>query len=134
MSRIPRRCRDLVVRVSLVIAVVACFAATAAAQSATGSIEGVVSDQSGAVLPGVTVTVTQSQTALSRSAVTDDQGIFRVPLLPVGAYEVSAELVGLHAAQGIRRQTHHRPDAQPDDPAGARVGRRNRAGASRRRR
>jgi outer membrane receptor protein involved in Fe transport len=94
MSRIPRRRWDLV-RLSLMIAVVvACFAASTAAQSATGSIEGVVSDQSGAVLPGVTVTVTQSQTGLSRNAVTDDQGIFRVPLLPVGAYEVSAELSG----------------------------------------
>jgi outer membrane receptor protein involved in Fe transport len=94
MSKIPRRCWDLVVRLSLVIAVLTSAAASAAAQSATGSIEGVISDQSGAVLPGVTVTVTQSQTGLSRSAVTDDQGIFRVPLLPVGAYEVNAELSG----------------------------------------
>ncbi len=117
MPRIPRRCWDLVVRLSLVIAIAASFAASAAAQSATGSIEGVVSDQSGAVLPGVTVTVTQSQTGLSRSAVSDDQGIFRVPLLPVGAYEVSARAVRLHAAQGIRRQADDRTDAQPRDPA-----------------
>ena len=129
MSRIPRLCRDLVVRVSLLFAIVVCLAASAAAQSATGSIEGVVSDQSGAVLPGVTVTVTQSQPALSRSAVTDDQGIFRVPLLPVGALRSERGAGRLHAAQGIRRQTDDRPDAQSDDPAGARVGLRNRAGA-----
>ena len=87
MSRIPRPRWYLVIRLSLVIAIGFGLAAAAAAKSATGSIEGVVSDQSGAVLPGVTVTVTHSQTALSRSAVTDDQCIFRVPLLPVGAYE-----------------------------------------------
>jgi hypothetical protein len=104
MSRIPHRCWDLVVRLSLVMAVITSVAASAAAQSATGSIEGVVSDQSGAVLPGVTVTVTQAQTALSRSGVTDDQGIFRVPLLPVGSYDVSAELSGFtpRKESGIR--------------------------------
>jgi outer membrane receptor protein involved in Fe transport len=70
------------------------FRGAAFAQSATGSIEGVVTDQSGAVLPGATVTVTQPDTGLTRTVVSDDQGLFRAPLLPVGVYEVSAELQG----------------------------------------
>jgi outer membrane receptor protein involved in Fe transport len=65
-----------------------------AAQSATGSIEGSVVDQTGAVMPGVTVTVVQTATGLTRTAVSDENGIFRVPLLPVGVYDVTADLSG----------------------------------------
>ena len=59
-------------------------AAVAGAQSPTGSIEGTVVDSSGAVLPGVTVTLTNSETGATRSVVTDSNGLFAVPLLPVG--------------------------------------------------
>src|SRR5262249_38762952 len=70
---------------------------SAAAQSVTGSIQGTVVDQSGAVLPGVTITVTNTSTGVSRSIVTDDTGSFRAELLPVGVYEVAAELQGFTA-------------------------------------
>jgi Carboxypeptidase regulatory-like domain len=69
-------------------------AAVAYAQSATGSIEGTIVDQSGAVMPGVTVTVRQTATGTTRSVMTDDNGLFRVPLLPVGVYEITADLSG----------------------------------------
>ena len=68
--------------------------ATAGAQSPTGAIDGVVVDQSGAVMPGVTVTVAQPATGLERTVVTDENGLFRVLLLPVGAYTLNAELAG----------------------------------------
>lgn len=73
----------------------------ASAQSASGAILGAVVDQSGAVLPGVTVTVTNTATGLVQSAVTNDEGLFRAELLPVGTYEVAAELSGFAA----RRQS-----------------------------
>jgi hypothetical protein len=81
------------------LAVFAILLATASAlpalsQSATGSIEGIVLDSSGAVLPGVTVTAVHRDTGASRSTVTDESGLFRLPLLPVGTYEVTAELGG----------------------------------------
>src|SRR5262245_9877367 len=69
-------------------------AAVGFAQSATGSIEGTVVDTSGAVLPGVTVTLTNSETGAARTVTTDPNGLFAVPLLPVGIYEVAAELAG----------------------------------------
>jgi outer membrane receptor protein involved in Fe transport len=69
-------------------------ASIASAQSPTGSIEGTVVDSSGAVVPGVTVTVTLSATGTERVAVTDTNGLFRLPLLPVGVYELSASLSG----------------------------------------
>lgn len=66
----------------------------AQSQSAGGSIEGTVADETGAVLPGVTVVIKNVETGLSRETVTDASGIYRAPLLPVGNYEVSAELQG----------------------------------------
>ncbi len=66
-------------------------------QAINGTIEGTVTDDSGAVLPGVTVTVTNADTGDVRVVVTNESGIYRAPLLPLGAYRVSAEL------QGFRR-------------------------------
>ena len=45
-------------------------------------------------MPGVTVTVVQTATGLTRTAVSDGNGFFRIPLLPVGVYDVTGELSG----------------------------------------
>src|SRR5437867_4602597 len=68
--------------------------AFAQSQGANGAIEGTVTDTSGAVLPGVTVTVTNLDTGLERSMVTNEKGLYRAPLLPLGTYRVVAELQG----------------------------------------
>ncbi len=71
------------------------FAAVPAhAQSVTGSIEGSVVDQTGAAMPGVTVTVAQATTGVTRTTITDVNGLFRLPLLPVGVYDLTADLSG----------------------------------------
>ena len=59
-----------------------------------GTIEGTVKDEQGAVLPGVTVTVTNIDTGEQRVVVTNDSGLYRAPLLSLGTYRVSAELQG----------------------------------------
>jgi hypothetical protein len=64
------------------------------AQEITGTITGAVTDQSGATIPGVTVTVRNLGTNAVSTVVTQDSGIYVVTLLPVGRYEVSAELQG----------------------------------------
>ena len=69
-------------------------AAAAQGQAINGTIEGTVVDNSGAVLPGATVTVTSIDTGGVRVAVTNESGGYRVPLLALGAYRVSAELQG----------------------------------------
>lgn len=66
----------------------------ARAQVVTGSLDGTVVDQSGGVLPGVTVTIANSRAGVTRTVVTGAAGAFRAPLLPVGIYEVTAELSG----------------------------------------
>jgi hypothetical protein len=74
---------------------VACLGTAAAwAQVTTATIFGVVQDQSGGVLPGATVTVRNVDTGLERTIVTDGQGRYRVPNLPVGTYSVEATLSG----------------------------------------
>ena len=60
-----------------------------------------VQDQSQAVLPGATVTAISIETNQSRTVITDGEGRYRLPLLPVGPYEVQAELVGF--TTGVRR-------------------------------
>ena len=68
--------------------------AVAQSTAINGSVEGVVTDASGAVLPGVTVTVVNLDTGDTRVVVTNESGLYRAPLLPLGRYRVSAELAG----------------------------------------
>ena len=68
-------------------------AAVAHAQ-ATAQINGTIRDTSNAALPGVSVSAVQTETGLTRSAVTDDTGSYILQNLPVGPYRVEAELQG----------------------------------------
>ena len=69
-------------------------AAAAQAQAANGNIEGTVRDSTGAPLPGVTVTVTNTDTGAARTSMTNPEGVYRAILLPLGKYKVVAELQG----------------------------------------
>jgi hypothetical protein len=68
--------------------------ASAFAQQTTGNITGRVVDQQGAAVPGASITAKNPATGLSRTEVSDAEGIYRVSALPVGIYEVLAELTG----------------------------------------
>ncbi|HYE14288.1 MAG TPA: carboxypeptidase regulatory-like domain-containing protein, partial [Pyrinomonadaceae bacterium] len=72
------------------------FAAAAAAhaQTTTSTLTGVVRDVNAAVIAGVEVRARQIETGLARSAVTDAEGRYTFPGLPVGSYELSAEKGG----------------------------------------
>jgi hypothetical protein len=78
---------------SLGILILLLTASTAWAQ-ATAQLNGTVRDESGAVLPGVTVTVTQTNTGLVRSTVTDETGAYLLTTLPTGPYRLEASLQG----------------------------------------
>src|SRR5919197_5943018 len=69
------------------------------AQATTGTISGAVTDQSKAVLPGVTVVVRNMETGATRQLVTDERGGFRALNLPPGIYSVTAELSGFTSAK-----------------------------------
>jgi hypothetical protein len=70
------------------------LAAPAVAQQTESRVVGTVTDANGGVLPGVTVTVTSSQTSAVRTAVTDANGRYIVTNLGPGSYEVVVELSG----------------------------------------
>jgi hypothetical protein len=70
------------------------WVALASAQTVTGTLQGTVTDSSGGVLPGVTVTLKSLETAAQRIVVTNDVGYFQAPFLPLGPHSVTAELEG----------------------------------------
>jgi len=78
----------------LLAAVAAGAAAPLAAQTTTGEIRGVVTDEEGAPLPGATVTARNAGTGLQRSATTGGDGAYVIRLLPPGTYAVSAAQLG----------------------------------------
>jgi hypothetical protein len=75
-----------------VLVILACTAGAALAQSLTGSVEGMVKDESGGALPGASVTLTGKTGG--RTAVTDATGKFRIQAVSPGAYELTATLAG----------------------------------------
>jgi hypothetical protein len=69
----------------------------ALAQQTAGNISGRVVDAQGAAVPGVTVTAKSAETGFVRTDVSDSEGVYRLNSLPVGQYDVSAELSGFQS-------------------------------------
>jgi Carboxypeptidase regulatory-like domain/TonB-dependent Receptor Plug Domain len=88
-----RGLRPLVTRLFPILLVVL-FAPVSAAQTTTGTIVGNVTDASGGVLPGATVTITHVDTGISRTGESGADGTFLVPALPSGLYKVTVTLEG----------------------------------------
>src|SRR5262245_54017226 len=61
---------------------------------ATAQISGTVRDQSGAVLPGVEITATQTETGIIRTTITNETGSYNLPNLAVGPYRLEVALPG----------------------------------------
>jgi hypothetical protein len=78
---------------------------------ATAQISGAVQDQSGAVLPGVEITATQTETGGRRSTITNETGYYALPNLPLGPYRLEASLPGFRsfAQTGIVLQVNATP-------------------------
>src|SRR5690348_12589717 len=88
-------CRESVRRSTLWVAIVLILAVIPlAAQLPTGTILGTVKDSSGASIPNATVTVKNTDTNLTKTATTEQDGSYRFPELPVGHYEMTATAAG----------------------------------------
>src|SRR5438552_14869427 len=81
------------------------------AQTVVSQISGIVRDSSGAVLPGVEVKVTNTDTTAPRTIITDETGSYVVPNLPVGPYRLEASLAGFstYVQSGIVLQVNSNP-------------------------
>ncbi len=101
MIQVLRRCMQAGVRSLALVAALACVLVPVSVQAQTvaGQISGRVSDSSGGVLPGVTVTVTNVNTGLVVERITDSNGQFVATNLPVGPYSVEANLPGFRKVQ-----------------------------------
>src|SRR3989304_6959899 len=79
-------------------------------QTSNATVGGTVSDASGALIPGVTVTATNVATGIVSTGVTNEAGAYNFPSLQTGAYRISAELAGFQTqtysdvALGISQQ------------------------------
>src|SRR5881296_2215257 len=78
---------------------------------ATAQISGTVHDASGAVLPGVEITATQTDTGIARTTVTNETGFYVLPSLPLGPYRLEAALAGFRTfvRTGIVLQVNSNP-------------------------
>src|SRR5207244_4907997 len=86
-----RRLRESLITVLLILSLSILFSNASAQTTTTGTIEGIVTDSNGAVVPAVTVTVTSPNLIRSQSATTDNEGRYRILNLPPGRYTVTAE-------------------------------------------
>jgi hypothetical protein len=75
-----------------------CGASSAFAQEVTATITGTVTDQSGAAVVGANVTTKSVEHGTTYTAITNDAGIYRIPLLPVGNYDLRIEKSGFQTA------------------------------------
>jgi hypothetical protein len=80
--------------VAVLSAVLLLLLSSLPAQEATGRIVGTISDASGAVIPNVQLTVTETATQVTRKTATNEEGYYQVLALPIGTYKVSAEHQG----------------------------------------
>src|SRR2546428_14092542 len=78
----------------LLIGVILLGGNAVSAQVTTATIAGVVQDSSGSVIPGVSVTVKNLDTGITRTVTTDEGGRYTAPDLTLGNYEVDAQLPG----------------------------------------
>lgn len=79
-----------VTAIGIFLAFSTCFS-FAQSQALNGQIEGTVLDQTGAAVVNVVITVSNIETGAVRTVQTDESGVFRFPLLPLGTYRITAE-------------------------------------------
>src|SRR5881396_839699 len=84
--------------VTAIVAIIALGTSLSFAQTSTATILGTVKDTSGALVPGVSITVKHTESGLTRTVVSGERGAYSMPLLPVGAYEITTTMPGFKQA------------------------------------
>lgn len=99
---LPDRCRSIrtfIAAVARTCVVALLFVISAhASGTSVGALQGVVTDQDGAVVPGLAISITHDGTDIARSTVTDASGFYRFVAIPVGVYSVTV------SGQGFQKQ------------------------------
>ena len=87
-----------ILMIALVVSM-ACLVGVGQAWAQTSSLQGTVTDESGGVIPGADITVTNPETGEIRTAVSNDAGFYSVPLLKKGNYAVTSSISGFATAK-----------------------------------
>jgi len=90
------------------------FSGAALAQTTAGRVLGTLTDQSGAAVPGATVSVTDVQRGTARTVTTDDSGDYAIPDLQPGSYKIHVEARGFKAAERPSVQVEVASDVRAD--------------------
>ena len=85
----------------MLLLILSCLAGGAAFSQTLGTITGEVTDASGAVVPGAMVTIRNVGTNALRKVATNAEGLYSVPSLQPGVYDVRVEKEGFRAAARI---------------------------------
>src|SRR5437016_14612981 len=85
-------CRFTVIAAAMLLVCITAANSFSQSQISSADIKGIVTDATGAVLPGASVTVTNIETGVERSLVTDSTGNFRFFLVPPAEYELKVQL------------------------------------------
>ena len=85
------------VRILLGVSLVLVLSCASAGAQATGQINGTVTDPTGALLPGVDITATQTDTGIGRATITNETGSFVLPNLALGPYRLEVSLPGFQS-------------------------------------
>ena len=101
-------------RVYLHCVLLACGVISLHSQEITGSISGEIRDSTGAVMPGVRVTVRNMETNVAKSVLTGPSGTYRVPFIIFGRYSVSAESPGFKVSRAENVQVSTSEEARVD--------------------
>jgi len=105
MFAFPPQCRNTSIRctalflITIVCGLLLSGVALGQAQSNAADLQGVVRDESGAVIVGATVTARNPATNFSRDVITNDQGSYQITNLPPGSYEITVEASGFSKAR-----------------------------------
>src|SRR5206468_10282272 len=86
------RTTRMIVRILFLLLVTA---TAVSGQTTNATLRGSITDQSGAVLPGVTISVRNQGTGVERTTLSDETGNYQVAALPVGTYQIDVRLQGM---------------------------------------
>ena len=111
----------------LALVIVLGLGSNALAQTGAASITGLLTDQSGAATPGVTVTATNQATNVPYTAISNSAGNYTITSVPVGSYVVKAELTGFKTPTTKPLHARSQADRAPRPQAGARARSRTRS-------
>ena len=98
-----RSSANFVPRLSFIALAGLLLSTTAAAQTGLATVTGIVSDESGGAVPGLTVTAVNQATNIAYTGVTNAAGNYIITSVPIGGYVITADLPGFRRGRSLKK-------------------------------